>query len=188
MGDITQLKKIYFDKFTSCKSNFKNCSFDDANNFYLVNSIKECINYDLVKNKIFFGRDSVCSVDSLGFDEVNNKLLFIEFKDTSYKSCKGNSVQSGRESFLINRLVVSLLGDENMNSISKKFILVLGKSKNSVALASYYAAKQSNSLIENHMYKHLNDTLINYDYFDNKLFDEIEIVSEDYFDDVVKNI
>ena len=114
--------------------------------------------------------------------------MFIEFKDTSYKSCKNNSVQSGRESFLINRLVVSLLGDENMNSISKKFILVLGKSKNSVPLASYYAAKQSNSLIENHMYKHLNDTLINYDYFGNKLFDEIEIVSEDHFDDVVKNI
>ena len=92
INNISKLKDIYLDKFLSCKSNFRDCSININNHTNLVNSIKDCINFDLVKNIVFFGRDVVHSTDSLSFDEVNNELLFIEFKDSRYRSCKNSIV------------------------------------------------------------------------------------------------
>lgn len=185
---ITQLKDIYFNTFSSCKSNFKECSIDSINNVYLVSSIKECINYDLLKRILFFCRDSICSADSLAFDEIKNEILFIEFKDSKFKSCKKNTVQAGQDSFLINRLVISLLGNNIMNHISRKYVLVLDETKNSNKLAGYYAAKRSNSLDGDDMYKFLKEKLVDYEYYGHKLFSEIEISSNIRFDDIVKNI
>lgn len=187
-NSIAQLKAIYFNTFSSCKSNFKDCSYDKTNKVYLVSSIKECINYDLIKRELFFGRDSVCSADSLAFDEIKNEMLIIEFKDSKFKSCKNNSVQSGQDSFLINRLIISLFGNNIMNDISRKYVLVLDETKNSSKIASYYAAKRSNSLNDNNMYKFLKEKLVDYNYCGYKLFSEIEISSNKKFDDVVKNI
>lgn len=187
-SSITQLKNIYYNTFSSCKSNFKECSKDSINNVYLVSSIKECMNFDLIKDNISFQRKHLCSVDSIAFDEVDNTILFIEFKDSKFKSCRKNTVQKGQDSFLINRLVISLLGNNIMNDISRKYVLVLDETKNSSKFASYYAAKRSNSLEDDNMYRFLKDKLVDYEYHGNKLFSEIEISQNNKFDDIIKNI
>ena len=142
----------------------------------------------MLKPILFFGRDSLCSADSLAFDEIKSEILFIEFKNSNFRKCKKNTVQSGQDSFLINRLVISLLGNNIMNDISRKYVLVLDETKNSNELTSYYAAKISNSLNNNYMYKYLKENLLDYEYYGHKLFSEIEISSNIRFDDIVKNI
>lgn len=188
-SSITQLKNIYYNTFSSCISNFKECSKDSTNNVYLVSSLKECINYDLIKDNISFQRNHLCSVDSVAFDEVNNTILFIEFKDSIYNSTvKENYIKSSQDSFLINCVIISLHGDNDMNNIKRKSVLVLNKYKNSSTISNYYACKRSNKLDKNTLYRSFKSKLIDYSFNGFKLFDEIEIVCEDKFDDVVKNI
>ena len=185
---ISCLKEIYESKFDLCKSNFKDCSCNNIEGKFLVTSTKDCLNYDLIKEKVFFGRKTICSVDSLAFDEIQKVILFIEFKDSKYKSCKKNAVESAQDSFLINRLIISLFGNDSMNCIPRKYVLVLDEIKNSTNLVNYYACKRSKKLCDNSMYKYLKEKLIDTDYFGNLLFNEIEISSNNNFDEIVENI
>ena len=65
-------------------STIKECSRDDSNEFYLVESEKEVLNFDDVCE--FFAKEigvnKPSSVDSIYFQD--NKLCLVEFKNTDY--------------------------------------------------------------------------------------------------------
>ena len=186
--DIENLKQNFYDNFPTCISNFNKCSYDDANNVYLVSSLKECLNFDLVKNEILPGKQNFHSVDSLAFDKMNKKILFIEFKNSEYKKCKSNFIESSKDSFLIYRLIVSLIEKGTINCVKRKCIFVLDESKNSSTIASYNACKRSNKLEENTLYTYLKRELIDNKIFGNSYFDEIELCTQRNFDSIVSDI
>lgn len=187
-SSIKELKNIYSNNFIDCKSDFHSCSFDPTNNIYLVSSTKKCFNYDDIKEIVFFGRKTVCSVDSIAFDEIEDAIIFVEFKDSKYSSCRDNFITSSQDSFLINRLIISLLGDESMNFIKRKCILVLDEQKNSTFISSYKRSKISKKLEDNIAYKVLKEKLLDKEIFGIKLFDDVAICTQHEFDNVVKNI
>lgn len=188
VSSVDEIKKIYFNKFSDCISNFSNCSYNDAGTKPLVASTKPCFNFDLIKEIMFLGRTSVCSVDSIAFDIGNDTILFIEFKDSKFKACKENFIQSAQDSFLTHRLIVSFFGEESLNKVRRKCILVLDETKNSSFITSYYASKRSNKLDENLAYLSLKRKLLDTNFFDVSFYDEIEICTQSNFDEIVKKI
>lgn len=118
--------------FNKYKSTIRDTSFDDNNNKRLIDSNRECIDFDKVKekytkelNKII---DMPSSVDAVIL--LENKFLFVEFKNENLRPDKNFPIlKKAKDSFLIfGDITESKIKYIRENSI---FILVYSKEKNS---------------------------------------------------------
>lgn len=183
MSDIEILYDFYKKHFSSTIDTFENCSLDMENGVNLSHSQTKCFNFDKIKNIVFSGADSCCSVDSLYFDINNNVLYFIEFKNSKIKTSKGNVIRSCRESYIINRFISTFSGIVDIHNINFCSLLVASESKNSNTFQTLRLIDRAGSgdlptsvaLIETNLrnVSYLNESLF---------FSDVKIFSESQFD------
>ena len=187
MVSITDVQAFY-NNFPLAIKSLEKCSYDSANNVYLVTNQEKCFDFDAIK-QIFMGND-INSVDSLYFSEAKNKIFFIEFKNSSFNNTKVNAVQSAKQSLLLHHSLMRYVDSYDYatdNNIKLVFILVLSSVKNANLIMAARMRKNSN-ITTNNKYNNFCQKLVDVPivFPKYKMYDETYIALEHELINIIK--
>jgi hypothetical protein len=110
------------EKYHTCLDSFKNCSYDNENQTYLISSEQQVLNFDKLKNLSFKGMASIKSCDALWI--CDGKYYLIEFKNSPLENSQSEK-NNVKDSFLHSLLILLDELNQTIAVLKEQLVFIL---------------------------------------------------------------